>query len=117
MVAVMMMANLLVTPHFMGVTVADVRDMIPTLLLPFNLLKALVNVGVVLLLYKSLSRALRRANVLPRSQKTKSVTEGGVVAAPKKYVSILMPAAALVLIAISLVVIFTVLGGKFTFGI
>ena len=105
-------------PLFMaanGMTFATVREMIPTLLLPFNLLKALVNVGVVLLLYKSLSRALRRAKVLPRGQKDSA--QGTVVAPPKKYVSILMPLAALVLIAVSLVVIFTVMGGKFGFGL
>ena len=43
---VMMLANLVVTPYFMGVDVATVRGMIPKLLLPFNLLKAIVNVGV-----------------------------------------------------------------------
>ena len=115
MVAVMLAANLFITPYYMGVTMADVRGMIPSLLLPFNLLKALVNVGVVLLLYKSLSRALRRARVLPRSTKPAS----GGAAAPKhgRLVSILIPVAALVLITVSLVVIFTVMGGKFDFGI
>lgn len=115
MVAVMLAANLFITPYYMGVTMADVRGMIPTLLLPFNLLKALVNVGVVLLLYKSLSRALRRAKVLPRS--TKTAPQQGAAPAHSRLVSILIPLAAIVLIVVSLVVIFTVMGGKFDFGI
>jgi len=41
MTATMMVANLLVTPHFMGVTVGQVADMIPATFLPFNFLKAL----------------------------------------------------------------------------
>jgi len=115
MVAVMLAANLFITPYYMGVTMADVRGMIPTLLLPFNLLKALVNVGVVLLLYKTLSRALRRARVLPRS--TKPASGGAAAPARSRLVSVLIPVAALVLITVSLVVIFTVMGGKFDFGI
>ena len=113
MVAVMMAANLLVTPHFMGVTVAAVREMIPTLLLPFNLLKALVNVGVVLLLYKTLSRALRRAKVLPKSNRP---AQADAPAKRKPYVSVVIAVAALILIAASLAVIFTVLGGKIVLG-
>ncbi len=56
----MLAANLLITPYYMGVAVSDVCTMIPTLLLPFNFLKALLNAGVVALLYKPLTRAISR---------------------------------------------------------
>jgi hypothetical protein len=98
-----------------GMTTATVREMIPTLLFPFNLLKALVNVGVVLLLYKSLSRALRRAKILPHS--TKAMPRQATPPTHSRLVSILMPLVAVVLISVCLVVIFTVMGGKFDFGI
>ena len=58
--AVMIVANLLITPYYMGVTVTAVRSLIPSLLLPFNFLKAMLNAGVVALLYKPLTGALSR---------------------------------------------------------
>ena len=58
MTACMMAANLLITPYYMGVSVSDVRAMIPTLLLPINLTKAFFNASLVLLLYKPVTRAL-----------------------------------------------------------
>ncbi len=113
MTGVMLIANLLITPYYMGVSAADVRALIPTLLLPFNALKALVNVGVVLLLYKHLSRALRKAGVLQK--RTESVAQPAAPTA--RYRSLFVTLVAIALIAASLVVIFTVLGGSFGLGV
>lgn len=111
MVAVMLLANLFITPFYMGVTAGAVREMIPTLLLPFNALKAALNVGVVLLLYKSMSRALRRAGFLPsRPRATSAVGRS-------RAVTIVMILVAVLLIAASTVLIFTVFEGSFGFGI
>ena len=62
--AVMMLANLFVTPHYIGGSVADVAAMIPKILLPFNLVKATLNAALVLLLYKPLSKTLKRIGFL-----------------------------------------------------
>ena len=113
MTGMMMLGNLLITPYFMGVDVSTVRGMIPTLLLPFNFLKAVVNVGVVLLLYKHLSTALRKAGFLPRRS---AAVQGGAVAKPSRLRIIAVSAAAVVLITGSLLVIFLVLGGNIGFG-
>ena len=113
MTGVMLLANLLITPYYMGVSAEAVRGLIPTLLLPFNLLKALINVGVVLLLYKQLSRALRRAGVLTRSAST-SAPCNGVHACRLR--SVLVAVSAVTLIAVSLLLIFLVLGGSFDLG-
>ena len=59
-VAVMMVANLLITPIYMGVDVEAVKSLIPTTLLPFNLAKALMNSALVMMLYKPVSRLVRR---------------------------------------------------------
>ena len=67
LVAVMLTLNLVVTPFYMGAPRSAVIDMIPTLLLPFNLIKALVNASLVLILYKPVRRAMQAANLLPRS--------------------------------------------------
>ena len=67
LVAVMLTLNLVVTPFYMGAPRSAVIDMIPTLLLPFNLIKALVNASLVLILYRPVRRAMQAANLLPRS--------------------------------------------------
>ena len=56
-VAVVVMAgmNLLVTPFYMGVDVKAVVAMLPTVIIPFNLIKAGLNAILTFLLYKRLS--------------------------------------------------------------
>lgn len=63
-VSLMLILNLLLTPLYTGMTVGEIAAMIPTLLLPFNLTKSLLNAGLVLVLYKPLSVALKRARIL-----------------------------------------------------
>ena len=61
----MMLLNLIVTPYYMtGGSVKAVAELIPTLLLPFNLTKSLMNAGLVLVLYKPVSLALKKAKIL-----------------------------------------------------
>ena len=67
-VAVMILCNLLITPIYMKVDVGQVIALIPTMLLPFNLTKAILNAGLVLALYKPLINALRGAKLLPASK-------------------------------------------------
>ncbi len=75
--AVMMLANLFITPlyftHFMGVPMSmnDVIDQVPTLLLPFNFTKATLNAAIVLLLYKPLSTVLKRLRMVEYSLSNK----------------------------------------------
>lgn len=64
MTAVMLGMNMWITPLFTGMPVGEVADMIPTLLLPFNLVKAILNASLVLVLYKPLTTALCRARLL-----------------------------------------------------
>lgn len=59
-VGVMMVANLLIIPLYMGVTVEAVKALIPSMLLPFNIAKALMNSAIVMLLYKPTSKLVRR---------------------------------------------------------
>ncbi len=63
MTVVMIAANLIITPYFMaakGMTAQAVEKMIVPLLLPFNLFKGLLNAGIVMLLYKPVSVALKK---------------------------------------------------------
>ena len=85
--AVMMLANLFITPYYMGVTRGTVVALIPKLLLPFNLLKAVLNAALVMILYKPISTALKQAKLLRASsasgysldRKTAIVTLASVV--------------------------------------
>ena len=63
-VAVMMVANILITPLYTGATRQAVIGMLLPLLFPFNLVKSIFNAALVMLLYKPTAEALRRANIL-----------------------------------------------------
>lgn len=62
--AVMVGMNILVTPFYMGAPREAVIELIPTVLLPFNLAKALMNSAIAMLLYKPVITALRRARLI-----------------------------------------------------
>ncbi len=64
MTAVMLFFNLIITPKYMGVEVGKVASMIPTLFLPFNLIKGLVNMGLTLILYKPLILAFKKTGLI-----------------------------------------------------
>ena len=65
MVAVMLLWNYIMTPIYMGVSRELVVGMMPTLLLPFNAIKAGLNSALVLLIYKPLVTALRKSKLIP----------------------------------------------------
>ena len=62
--AVMMVLNILVTPIYMGVPRVAVIELLPTLLLPFNFAKALMNAAITMLIYKPVSIAMKRAKLI-----------------------------------------------------
>lgn len=66
--AVMMVANYFITPYYMGVSRSDVVALIPTLLLPFNLAKSVINSTATLILYKPVTNALKRMGVIKKSE-------------------------------------------------
>ena len=70
MVAAMLLWNWLITPLYMGVERSAVEGMLIPMFLPFNLLKAGLNSALVLVLYKPLVTALRKANLVPNREKS-----------------------------------------------
>lgn len=62
----MIAANIFITPLYLGVERQTVAAMIPTLLLPFNIIKSLLNASLVMLLYKPLTTALLKAKLISR---------------------------------------------------
>ncbi len=102
LVAVMMGANLLITPYYMGMQVAEVAALIPKILFPFNLTKSILNASLVMLIYKPVSTALKRARMI----------KGGSSVGLDKKSTVLVTAISAVILAASFVVFFIVLGGK-----
>ncbi len=65
MCVAMMIWNYLITPLYMvGTTREMVAEMIPTVFLPFNLIKGTANASLAMLSYKPLVNALRKSNML-----------------------------------------------------
>lgn len=76
MTAMMCLWNYIITPFYMGQPREVVAAMLPTLFLPFNLVKGTINAGLILLLYKPMVTALRRVNLVEPS--TGSGGKGGL---------------------------------------
>ena len=74
---VMLLLNVFVTPIYLGAPREAVIALLPTLLLPFNCAKALLNGAIVMIIYKPISVSLRRARLID-----KPFSRGGVVASP-----------------------------------
>ena len=121
MTAVMLGANLIITPFYMGVTSADVAAMIPTILLPFNLTKAVFNAALVFILYKPIARALRLSGFTTLTMEKKEAPDGPEsiikVSASKihpKFASAAITASAVIIGALALTYFFVVLKGSFS---
>ena len=79
MVCTMLLWNYLITPLYMtGTSRSDIAGMLVPVFLPFNLLKAGLNSGFILLLYKPVVNGLRRAGLLPTASTQKGHTKLGV---------------------------------------
>lgn len=70
--AVMLVANLFITPYYMQVPREMVVELIPALLLPFNLIKSVVNASLTLLIYKPITAAFGRMRLTERKAYDKS---------------------------------------------
>lgn len=66
--AVMCGMNLIITPIFIGAPIKAVLAMIPTVILPFNLAKSVVNSLLTFVLYKRISGFLRKGEVIKQNK-------------------------------------------------
>lgn len=62
---VMLLWNYFLVPIYLGVPREKVAEMLPTLYLPFNVVKGGLNMALTLLLYKPVVTALRKARLVP----------------------------------------------------
>ncbi len=97
MTVCMLLWNYLITPWYMETPREVVADMLLPYFLPFNFLKGILNTAVTLLLYKPIMNALRRMNLLPKSDTAK---KGGTLAVVINIIAIIIVAAAVVALII-----------------
>ncbi|MBP3652870.1 MAG: ECF transporter S component [Clostridia bacterium] len=64
MTALMLMWNYFVTPYYMGYPREAVAAMLVPVFLPFNLIKGLLNGAITILVYKPVSRALKKSGLV-----------------------------------------------------
>lgn len=102
MTAVMLVANVFITPFYMGVGRAEVASMIPTLLLPFNIIKGVVNAAITMIIYKPITSALKKVGLSAPSSKKTDV---------EKF--IFLTIGALTLLIIAVLIILFMLNGEF----
>lgn len=64
--------NYYITPIYMKMPREVVAPMIPTVFIPFNLIKGFLNSGVTLLIYRPVTEGLKRAGLMERKENTPS---------------------------------------------
>ncbi len=78
----MMLWNYLITPLYMAGTSREmIAKMLPTVFLPFNLIKGSANAALAMLLYKPVVNAMRRARLLDKIESKKSETKALLIIA------------------------------------
>ena len=97
MTAFMLLWNWLITPLYTGMPRTAVEGMLIPIILPFNLLKSFLCSSFTLILYRPVTAALKRAKLLPDSEKTPKsskitaiVTTTGIVVASICILSIVL---------------------------
>ena len=101
--AVMMIANIFITPVYMGLPTKEIIKIIPKLLLPFNLCKSAINASAAAILYKPMTSALRKAKLL-----------GGEKAPRHTAKSMALVCVSLVIIVLSVLFLILYLEGAFS---
>lgn len=109
-VAVMLVANLFITPYYMGVTQDTVIGLIPKLIFPFNLVKSILNASMVMLIYKPVSKILKRMGLSKSMSNASSPTSADKAVAKTRSLIVTIVSAVVVICAF--LVLFFVLGGK-----
>ena len=104
-VAVMMLANLFITPLFLHRPREAIIDLMPTVLLPFNLIKSVINASLTLLIYKPVTKAFGRLGLTERKQQK----------AGSGLRTVILTLCCLVVAAVSVLIFIFVLNGSVEF--
>ena len=103
--AIMMVANIFITPYYMGVETAEVIALIPTMLFPFNLCKSIVNAASLLIIYKPITNALKKTGLVVANKTSYSFSKKSVI----------LFVVSLAVLALAVCFIIFKMGGSFSF--
>ena len=112
--AFMIPMNILITPLYTKAPTEYVVSLIPTLLLPFNFAKTLLNGAAALVIYKPLVRAMRAAKLAPPSKSEPS--EKPASPSRRPTVMALIVAAVAVAVAVTVFILISTLT-EYHFGV
>ncbi len=102
--AIMLVANLFITPFYMNVDRQVVVQMLPTLILPFNFLKGVVNAAITMIIYKPITIALKKSRFIQTANTNSTVNK-------KSTLFVILTATTIFVVAI--LVIIYILHGQF----
>ena len=111
-VAVMLVANLFITPYYMGVTQEAVINLIPKVILPFNVVKTILNASIAMLIYKPISKVLKRMGVSKSFASKQSVDSSANNKGGNKMRSLVVTLVSAAIVIAAFLILFLVLGGK-----
>ncbi len=78
--AVMLLWNYYITPLYMNIPRSVIIPMLPTVFLPFNIVKGLINSGFILFTYRPVVTALQKAKLVPANNVQKKVLSPALIA-------------------------------------
>ena len=71
-VATMMILNYILTPIYTGMPREAVADLLIPAILPFNVIKCVLNAALVMLIYKPVTKVLRQSGLMEKKPNTSS---------------------------------------------
>jgi riboflavin transporter FmnP len=100
---VMLLWNYVITPIYMSVPREIVAKLLIPVFLPFNLIKGSLNAGITMLVYKHLSKALKKLNLIPQS--TSDITTTGIRASRKINISVLLASCFVIITCVMIILV------------
>ena len=100
---VMVLWNYIVTPVYRGFPRAVIVPMLPTVFLPFNLIKYGFSAAIVMLVYKPLSIALKKAKIIRQTEKKTTIKENLIIGIVLAVCLAVIPCVLLILVQLEII--------------
>ena len=116
---IMTLANIIITPYYLEIAMGmplsvakdTVKTLLPTTIIPFNIVKSILNAGLTMLLYKPLSKVLKSMGIT-KSFNTQANSDKAQSANSSKTRTLIVTLLSALIVVAALVIVFVVLGGK-----
>ena len=117
---IMTLSNILITPYYLEITTGmplvaakdTVKSLLPTTIIPFNVIKSILNASLSMLLYKPLSKILKTLGVAKSFKPTEASVSNVQTSVSNKRRSLIVTLISAAIVVGAFVIVFAVLGGK-----